>query len=116
MRELGRGATGSLEDQDVLVSIREMVLAADDVADAEIDVVGAGGEVVGGHAVGTEEREVFDVVGGFDVLAVDRVREADLLAGAAGNAEAEGEGLSGGGSAVALGAGSSRMPGLKSQV
>jgi len=88
-----------------------MVLAADDVADAEIDVVGAGGQVVGGHAVGTEEGEVFDVVGGFDLLAVDGVVEANGLGGATGDAEAEGEGLSGGGAAVAFGAESSRMPG-----
>ena len=38
------------------------------------------------------------------MLAVDRVGEANLLACTAGNTEAEGEGLSGCGSAVALGA------------
>src|SRR5208282_4738967 len=92
----------AFENEHVLVGVREMILAADDVADAKVDVVGTGGEMVGGHAIGTKEREVFDVVGEFDVLAVDRVREADLLASAPGDAEAEGEGLSGGGSAVAL--------------
>ena len=105
MRELRRLGARAFENEHVLVGVREMILAADDVADTEIDVVGTGGEVIGGHAVGAEEREVFDVVSGLDLLAVDRVSEADLLAGAAGNTEAEGEGLSGGGSAVAFGGG-----------
>src|SRR5712692_3300021 len=94
MRELRRLGARAFENERVLVSVREMVLAADDVADTEIDVVGTGGEVVGWHAVGTEEREVFDVVGGFD-----------LLTCAPGNTEAKGEGLSRRGSAVALRAG-----------
>src|ERR1700674_4454329 len=105
MRELRRLCASAVENEHVLVSVREMVLAADDVADTEVDVVGTGGEVVGGHAVGTEEREVFDVVGGFDLLAVDRVSEADLFTCPPGNTEAEGEGLSRRGSAVALRAG-----------
>ena len=82
-----------------------MVLAANDMTDAQVHVVGTGGEVVGGHAVGAEEREVFDVIGGFDLLAVDRVGETHLFSQAAGDAETKGEGLSGRGSAVALGAG-----------
>jgi len=39
------------------------------------------------------------------LLAVDGVVEANGLGGATGDAEAEGEGLSGGGAAVAFGAG-----------
>src|ERR1700716_2218158 len=61
--------------------------------------------VVGAHAVRTEEREVFDVVGGLGLFAIDRISEADLFACSPGNAEAEGEGLSGRGSAIAFGAG-----------
>src|ERR1700676_1941699 len=102
MRELRRFGASAFENEHVLVSVREMVLSADDVADTEVDVVGAGGEVVGGHAVRTEEREVFDVGGGFDLLAVDRVSEADLFGCPPGNTEAKGEGLSRRGSAVAL--------------
>src|ERR1700686_385254 len=105
MRELRRFGASAFENEHVLVSVREMVLSADDVADTEVDVVGTGGEVVGGHAVRTEEREVFDVAGGFDLLAIDRVSEADLFACPSGNAEAEGEGLSRRGSAIAFGAG-----------
>src|SRR6202521_4338544 len=105
MRELRRIGASAFENQHVLVSVREMVLSADDVADTEVDVVGAGGEVVGGHAVRTEEREVFDVGGGFDLLAVDRVSEADLFGCPPGNTEAKGEGLSSRGSAITFGAG-----------
>src|ERR1035441_3401222 len=113
MRELRRLGAGSLKNQHVLVGVRKMVLPADDVADAEIDVVGTGGEVVGGHAVGAEERKVFDVVGGFHLLAVDSIIEADGLAGGGGNPEAECEGLSGGSPAVALGAGKFAHAGIK---
>src|SRR5271169_256880 len=104
MRKLRRLGASAFENEHVLVSVGEMILAADNMTDAEVDVVGTGGEVVGGHAVGTQECEVFDVVGRFDLLAVDCVSETDLLAGAAGNTEAKGEGFSGGGSPVALGA------------
>src|SRR6202158_4347884 len=105
MRELRRFCASAFENEHVLVSVREMVLPADDVADTEVDVVGTRGEVVGGHAVGAEEREVFDVVGGFDLLAVHGVVEGYFFAPTAGDAEAEGEGLSGGGAAVAFRAG-----------
>src|SRR4029077_3895477 len=105
MRELRRPGASAFENEHVLVSVREMVLAADDVADMEIDVVGTGGEVVGGHTVGTEEREVFDVVGGFDLLAINRVSETDLFACPPGNTKAKGERLSRRGSPVALRAG-----------
>src|ERR1700687_2709965 len=104
MRELRRLGARAFENQYMLVSVREMVLAADDVADTEVDVVGTGGEVVGGHAVRTEKREVFYIVGGFDLLAVNRVSEADLFAYPPGNTEAKGEGFRRG-SAIALRAG-----------
>ncbi len=51
MGELGRRDAEGLEDQQVLEGVGEVILAADDVADAEIGVVDAGGQVVGGHAV-----------------------------------------------------------------
>ena len=53
-----------LEDQDVLEGVRQVVLAADDVADAQIGVVGAGGQVIGGHAVAAQQREILDIGGG----------------------------------------------------
>ena len=69
--------------------------------------------MVGGHAIGAEEREVFDVIGGFDLHAIDRVSEADLLVGAAGDTEAKGERLSGCGPAVAFGTGEFSHSGIK---
>ena len=45
------------EDQLVLEGVGEMLLAADDVADAQVGVVGAVGQVIGGHAVAAQQRE-----------------------------------------------------------
>src|SRR5208282_3951125 len=104
MRKLWRLGASAFENEHMLVGVGEMILAADNMADAEVDVVGTGGEVVGGHAVGTQEGEVFDVVVGFNLLAVDRVIETYLFAGAAGNTKAKRKGFSGGGSTVAFGA------------
>ncbi len=51
MGELGRRRAEGFEDEQVLEGVGQVILAADDVADAEIGVVGAGGEVVGGDSV-----------------------------------------------------------------
>ena len=72
--------------------------------------------MIGRHAVAAQQGEVFDIGGGFRLLAVDRVVEADVGARVARHAEAQRERLARGGAAVALLAGSSRMPALKSQV
>ena len=52
-----------------------MILAANDVADAQVGIVGAGGQVIGRHAVAAQQREVLDIGSGFRLLAVDRVGE-----------------------------------------
>ncbi len=90
-----------------------MLLTAHDVADAEIDVVGAGGEVVGGDAVASEEREVFDVGGRFGLLAEDEVFDGDAVAGVARDAETDYEGFAGGGAAVAFVAGDFALAGVE---
>ena len=51
MGELGRRRAETFEDEQVLEGVGEVILAADDVGDAEIGIVGAGGQVVGGIAV-----------------------------------------------------------------
>ncbi len=56
MCELGRWYAEGLEDQQVLESVGEVVLSANDVADAEVGVVCAGGQVIGGHAVKPPHR------------------------------------------------------------
>src|SRR5262250_3474368 len=79
-----------------------MVLAADDVADLEVDVIRAGSEMVGGHAVAAQQSEVFNVVGGLDLVSIDGVAEPDALTRSARHAEAQRERLSGGSTAVAF--------------
>jgi hypothetical protein len=101
MGELGRRDAEGLEDEQVLEGVGEVILAADDVGDAEIGVVGAGGEVVGWKAVRPQQGEVFDLVGLLGLLAIDGVGEAQGAALVAGDAIAEGEGLAGGSAAVA---------------
>ena len=65
MRELGRLCAERLKDEDVLEGIGQVILAPDDVADAEIGIIGAGGKVVRWHSIGTQQREVFHFVGEF---------------------------------------------------
>ncbi len=115
MGELRRLDAQALEDQQMLEGVGEVILAADDVADAQIGVVDAGGEVVRRHAVRAQQREVFDLVGELGLRAVDAVGEAQRAVLAAGDAIAERERLATGGAAVAgFSSISSRMPGLKS--
>ncbi len=74
MRELRRLDAEPFEDQQVLEGVGEVILAADDVADAEIGVVDARGEVVGRHAVRAQQGEVFDLVGQLGLLRRRRCR------------------------------------------
>src|SRR5271156_712350 len=95
MRKLRRLDARAFKNEDVLVGVRKMVLAPDDVADTQIDVVRARGKMVGGHAVGPKQREVFDVVSGFNLPAINGVMETDLFACSARNPEAKRKRLSG---------------------
>ena len=101
MGELGRLSAEGFEDQQMLEGVGEVILAANDVGDAQIGVVHAGGQVVGGHSIASQQGEVLDLVGELGLLAVDAVREAQRTA-IAGNAVAQGEGLAGAGAAIAL--------------
>jgi len=102
VRELRGFDAGGAEDEDVLERVGEVVLTADDMGDAEVDVVSTGREVVGRGAVAAEEREVFDVFGGFGLVAVDGIVELDVFGGVARDAEADDEFFAGGGAAVAF--------------
>src|SRR5256885_13824913 len=105
MRELRWRKTRRFKDQDMLKSIREMVLAADDVANAKVGVIRARGQVIGRHAIGTQQGEVLDVGSGLQLLAVDRVAEADRLTALPRDAETQSKRLSGIGTAVTFFAG-----------
>ncbi len=58
--------------------------------------------MVSRHAVAAQKREVFDIGGGFRLLAVHAVGEADVLDPVARHAKAQRERLAGRGAAVAL--------------
>ena len=102
MREMGRLEAGGAKDQDVLEGVRQMVLPANDVADAEIDIVGAGSEMVRRRAAASEKGEVFDIVRHLRLLAVDEVVKGDGFTGTARDTKAENEFFAEGGAMVAL--------------
>ena len=54
---LGRRRAQRLVQATVQVLVRTVVVAADDVRDPEVDVVDDAREVIGGRAVGAEERD-----------------------------------------------------------
>src|SRR5262249_13109147 len=83
-----------LVEEDLLVRVREVVLTADDVGDPHRDVVADDAEVVERAAVRTQEREVLGVPVLPLLRPVDRVVEARGSL-AVGDAEADGEGLTG---------------------
>ena len=60
--ELRRGRPERLEQAPVQRLVRPVVEAADDVGDAEVDVVDHGGELIGGTSVGAEERDSVEAV------------------------------------------------------
>src|ERR1700719_2947116 len=67
------------EDEDMFECIRQMILSADDMADAQVYVIGAGCHVIRGHPVAAEQREILNVGCGFRLGSVDSVCELNLL-------------------------------------
>ncbi len=101
MRELRRLDTQALEDQQVLERVGEVILAADDVADAQIGIVDARGEVIRRHPIRAKQGEVFNLVGELGLRSIHAVDKAQGALMAAEDTIAEGKGLATGGAAVA---------------
>ena len=70
-----------------------MILAANDVADVQIRIVGAGSHVVRRRAVTAQQREVLDVFRGFRLRAVNQIVERHFLTRFARHLEAQHERL-----------------------
>src|SRR5579862_9130845 len=102
MRELGRRGASSLEDQHVLESICQMVLAANDVADVKISIIGTRCQVIRRHAVAAKQSKILDVVSGFHLITINCIGEAHVFAGSTRHAKAEGKRLSSGSPAIAF--------------
>ena len=77
MAVLRHGGAERLEDADVLEGVLDVVVAADDVGDALVDVVDDVGDVENRRAVGADDREVLDVLGLLRHVALDDVVELD---------------------------------------
>ncbi len=95
VRKLRRLGAESLEDQNMLERIRQVILAAHDVADAQVGVIGTGGQVIGRRAVAAQKGEVLDVGGLLGLVSVDAVVKANVASGFARNSEAPHERLAG---------------------
>jgi len=108
MREGGRLDAQCFKGQQMLEGVAEVILTANDVGDAEIGVVGAGGQVVCGVAVGAQQGEVFNLVGLFGLLTINGVGEGQGAVLAARDAKAEAR-------RSESSRESSGIPGLKSQ-
>ena len=91
MREPRRLHSGRFENLNVLEGVGDVVLAANDVADAQVGVVCAGGQVIRRHAVAAEQSEIFDIGGGFGLLAEDTIFEMNHSPALARHAEAQRE-------------------------
>ena len=102
MGELGRRGAEAFKDEQMLEGVGQVILAADNVADAEIGVVGARGEMVSGKAVRPQQGEVLYLVGELWLRAVDAVHKSQHTALAAGHAIAQRKRLACGGAAVGL--------------
>ena len=82
----GVGRAERLEQQHLLRRVRDVIVAAHDVRDLHVEVVGDDGEVVGRVAVGAQDDEVLDV----GVVERDRaVHEIGERRGALGHVEAD---------------------------
>src|SRR5580704_14610913 len=102
MRELGRRGAGGFEDQYMLEGVSQMILAADDMADAELDIIGAGSHVISGDTIAAQQRGVLDLSRGFRLVAIHVVMKLDAARGVAGDSETQYEGFAGVGAPLAL--------------
>src|ERR1035438_8848743 len=102
VRERRRSSTRGLKDQNVFECVRKMILAADNVADLKIGIVGAGSQMVGWHPVATQQREVFDIGSRLGLVAIDGVGEVDSLSILARNAKTNDVLFAGSSAAVTL--------------
>ena len=65
------------ENQNVFERVGQVILTANDVTNAQIGVVGAGSQVISGSAITAQEREVFDIVERFFLLAINQIGKFD---------------------------------------
>ena len=61
MRELRQRRAERAEDVDLPRRVVDVVVAADDVRDAHVEVVDDDAEVVGRHAVGAQDHEIVEL-------------------------------------------------------
>ena len=73
--EGGKLGPEGLEDQELGEGVREVLLGPDHVGDPHVDVVDDAREVVEGRAVGADDHEVADLVGGERDVPLDQVVE-----------------------------------------
>src|SRR5258708_7810339 len=103
MSKLRRRRARGLENQPVFERVGQMVLAANNVANAQVGIVCTRSQVISRHAVAAQQSEVFDVGGGLHLLAVHCVSKSHPLAALARHAKTQTKWFSCGGAAARLG-------------
>ena len=86
----------------MLECVGQMILAANDVADAKVGIVGAGSQMISRRAIAAQQGEILNIRRRFRLFPVNAVREPDILDNVAWHAVAEHKRLTRGGTTVAL--------------
>jgi hypothetical protein len=102
MRETRSEVTGGLKDEQMLEGIREVILAANNVADLQIDIIGAGCQMLRRHSDAPQQREIFDIRGQFGLIAVHFIVKRDFVGWLAPDLKANHKRFSGGRTSGAL--------------
>src|SRR6267378_6460439 len=113
MSKLRRSRARGLENQHVFESVGQMVLAANNVANAQVHSVCTGSQVISRHAVAAQQRKVLDVGGRLHLLAVHCVGKSHQLPALPRHAKTQSKWFSRGGAAVALGSGEVSHSGIE---
>ena len=79
-----------------------MILTADDLADFQVRIVGAGSHVVSGHGIAAQQREVFNIVGFLRLGTVHSILKFHGTAFPTRHPEAQNKGFPSGGARIAF--------------
>src|ERR1700691_3315196 len=113
MRKLRMLDARSFEDQNMLESVGQVILAANDVTDAQVGIISTRCQMISRHSVTAQQSKVLNVRRRLHLLTIYRICEANGLTAFARHAKAQGKCFSGGRAPVALRSRKLPHPGIK---